>query len=334
MKRPIFKFFLLFVFLVLSACGGGGESDFSGNSDTQPDDHLMLVTTGEIVYVPRGSEIEYDWFYYVPDSLSKTINSHILVTGLHGNYVTDDYSLMAQDTQMLMSGRIDPAISNGYVLLAPVIPRSASSTDTYTVSLDRESLESNGFNYRADLKLNKMLDKLISDLSGSGYNVSSKIYIEGFSAGAMFSQRYALLHPERVLGVAAGQAGGSITLPVAAYNGQAMPWPLGVADMENLVGYPLNEEEYNKVHQLVYIGNLDVNNSTVEFGNGDLFTDDQIQFLNDNFGTTDPVRLQNQSYYAESVGADIEFALYDGVMHTQTDAMYNDIFNFFESIVE
>jgi pimeloyl-ACP methyl ester carboxylesterase len=63
-----------------------------------------------------------------------------------------------------------------------------------------------------------------------------------FSRGGSMAERFALLHPELVQAVAA-LSGGAYTVPqnCITQNGtiQLLPLPLGTADLQNLVGYPL-----------------------------------------------------------------------------------------------
>ena len=155
--------------------------------------------------------------------------------------------------------------------------------------------------------------------------------IEGFSAGAMFAQRYCLLHPERVQAIAAGQCGGSLTVPADNYNGTDMDWPVGINDFQHLTGSGFNLNEYQQIPQFIYIGDQDTKSSTVywTFDAGGIFTQSQIDFLNKSFGDSDPVRLENQCNYMTEIGCNIEFKLYPGVGHQYTSGMVDDIFKFF-----
>ena len=172
----------------------------------------------------------------------------------------------------------------------------------------------------------------MEDLRNSGYNVQDKVYIDGFSAGAMFTQRYALLHPERIQALAAGQCGGAMTLPESIYDSIPMNWPVGVNDFKSLVGYKFDQEAYRQVPQYIYIGDQD-NNTTlfwVSDYNEVWRSPGQIYFLKSTFGDTDPIRLQNQVSYLNNLGyINITFELYPGIGHQLTGDMLNDVFAFF-----
>jgi pimeloyl-ACP methyl ester carboxylesterase len=176
-----------------------------------------------------------------------------------------------------------------------------------------------------------MVDRFSRELRDSGYDVRDGVFIDGFSAGAMFAQRYALLHPERVRAVAAGQCGGALTLPESRHGDTRLDWPLGVADIEALAGRPFDRGMYRRVPQYVYIGERDADNSTLEEP-GEVWPDQSsIDFLNSTFGGTDPVRLANQVRYLRDRGyGEIAFRSYEGVGH-DSRPMDPDVLAFFDA---
>lgn len=289
------------------------------------------ITRGVLLSHKADENIVYNWFSYVPANLNKFMTAHILIAGQNGNIVSDNYAELIEECHNQAQWRMNLAESYNYILITPVIPRSVSNWVTYTVSLDKESLlDPTDFNQRPDLKVNLMIDQLTRMLTDEGYNISDKVFIEGFSAGAMFAQRYCLLHPERVQAIAAGQCGGSMTVPGNNYDGTNMNWPVGVNDFSALVGYELNMSAYQQVPQFIYIGDKDTKNSTVDVENGDLFTPEQSNFLIANFGHSDPVRLENQCEYLKGMGCNVTFKLYPFVGHQYTQDMIEDTFAFFE----
>jgi predicted esterase len=285
---------------------------------------------GRLILHQADKTIAYNWFAYVPASLSKAERGYILITGVHGNIRTDDYNQITEESRKLANGRIFFAESKKYILFVPVIPRP---NNVYAVAFDWKVFldSSDPFVQRPDMKVNLMIDKLKGDLRRDGYNVHEKVFVEGFSAGAMFAQRYALLHPARVQAIAAGQSGGSIVLPESSYNGIELNWPVGVNDFLSLVGYKFDQAAYKQVPQFIYIGDQDTKNSTLR-GTGELWrTQSQIDFMNTTFGATDPVRLRNQSNYLKRLGYNITFKEYAGIGHQYTSQMWDDVFAFFSA---
>jgi len=296
---------------------------------TVPGPARAQATPGVLTSHEADETIVYHWFSYVPLKISKAALNYIWIAGQNGNIISDNYNELIAECQKQAEYRIKHADTYNYILLTPVIPRSRSNWQTYTVSLDRESLiDPADFNQRPDLKVNLMIDSLISTLRSAGYKVHDKVFVSGFSAGAMFAQRYCLLHPDRVRGIAGGQCGGSLTVPGTNYNGVDMNWPVGVNNFRSLVGYDFNTSYYQQIPQFIYIGDQDNNNSTVAPGNHDLFTDEQMEFLNETFGNSDPIRVENQCAFMSETECNVEFKLYPGVAHQITSDMVNDTFSF------
>jgi len=288
------------------------------------------TTPGTLVFHEADGTIVYNWFTYIPENISKTEHSYILMTGLHGYPITDEYAEITQESRKRAERRMSWANEHKYILLVPVIPRPETN-HVYAVAFDwKVFLDSTDpFCQRPDFKVNLMIDKLVSDLRNDDYNVDEKVLIEGFSAGGMFAQRYALLHPERVQAIAAGQCGGAITLAESTYNGIQMDWPVGVNDFSSLVGYEFNQSAYQQVPQFIYVGDQDTN--TTLWGTGELWrTQSQIDFLNNTFGYTVSVKLENQVSYLNDIGYNnITFKKYPGIGHEYTREMKEDSFAFF-----
>jgi predicted esterase len=274
-------------------------------------DSTQTVTPGTLVFHPADSAIQYDWFTYVPESADPTERNFIWVTGLHGNLMTDDYARITAESREMAVRRSAMAEQHKLIMLVPV--------------------------RRPDLKVSMMIDRFTKTLRDHGYDVDSRVFVNGFSAGGMFAQRYALLHPERVLAVAAGQCGGFMTLP-EAFHGDTMihemDWPLGVHDLETLVGYGFNNEAYRSVAQFIFVGDQDTANSTVGRPGEVIRTQSQIDFLGGTFGDHDPARLENQVRYLIDREYDVTFRLYTGVGHRFTREMWEEMLSFFDRIRE
>jgi hypothetical protein len=292
---------------------------------------------GFIVPHEPDEKIIYKWFSYVPQGLRKDETAYVLITGLSG--ASCDYEESALMAKRMLEDRLRWPRFDEFVLLVPVVPRR-QDPHVYPVAFCLKSFhESDDFYSRADLKVNLMIDKLITDLSMDGYQISTKVVIEGYSAGGMFAQRYSLLHPERVKAIAAGSCGGNFTLPVSEYDGQPLNWPVGVNNLEELAGIEFDRDSYLGIDQYIYIGDLDTgeggttivwNRLHPTWGPQYMWESvEQMEFLHDNFGETDPVRLQNQVEYLNGIGYEnIEFKLYPGAQHELNEEMINDFTSF------
>ena len=136
----------------------------------------------------------------------------------------------------------------------------------------------------------------------------------------MWSNRYTLLHPERVQAAAIGHAGSWLAVPVAEHNGVHLNWPLGLANYPALVGEPYQKYEILKsVPMLVFIGDKDSNTYSSRYP-----TRNDIAV----WGDTGPTRLENQYNFLKNLGFNVSFKLYPGVEHQYTREMTNDVFDF------
>lgn len=72
----------------------------------------------------------------------------------------------------------------------------------------------------------------------SKHPVQPRVLMAGFSAPGVFTNRFAVLHPERVFAAAVGGPDGWPIAPVRADQGEMLPYPVGIADIEELSGSP------------------------------------------------------------------------------------------------
>ena len=150
----------------------------------------------------------------------------------------------------------------GVALLVPCFPRPAAAWEIYTHALDRDALTTKvpGLE-RLDLQLVACIDDANARLAARGARTDPRVLLHGFSANAMFADRFTALHPRRVRALAAGSPGGWPIAPVAAHAGERLPYPAGIADLEELVRVPFDQEAYAAVPQFLYVGELDQNDS-------------------------------------------------------------------------
>lgn len=223
----------------------------------------------------------------------------------------------------------------GYALscacLVPVFPRPADQDSIYTHALDRDCLTTSVAGLeRLDLQLLAMIDDARERLARRGWHVGDKVLLSGFSASGMFANRFTVLHPERVLGAAIGSPGGWPIAPVTHWRNRALRYPIGVADLSDLVGREFQSEVYRGVPHFFFMGAQDENDSVV-FRDGYEELDEALVF--ELFGDT-PVRrwaVAEQLY--KVAGASAEFRTYSDVGHEVTSEINADIRGFFERVL-
>jgi pimeloyl-ACP methyl ester carboxylesterase len=149
-------------------------------------------------------------------------------------------------------------------------------------------------------------------LAGEGLPVDERFLIQGFSASGMFANRFTALHPGRVKAAAVGAPGGWPIAPLARFGGDALPYPLGVADLESLTGSPFDSLAFNAVPQLFVMGSLDDNDS-LDFGDG--WEKESAATADRLFGTNPLARWGAAESLYRDAGANARFVLVDGVGH-------------------
>jgi hypothetical protein len=180
---------------------------------------------------------------------------------------------------------------------------------------------------RVDLQLLAMVQSVRVRLEDMGFKAEPKIILSGFSASGSFVNRFAMLHPEAVLGVSCGSPGGWPMVPATAIGDDRLDYPLGSADLKAITGHILNRDALRQVRWFFFLGDQDTNDATRY---RDSFTKAEEDLVNRQFGATLPARWkQAEQLYARS-GMQAQFALFPGVGHVVTPEIQEDIARFFE----
>ena len=295
-----------------------------------------MTIPGRILLHKADAYTNYDWYSCLPEGTPTGTKLTILVTGVNGNMISDDYSTIGAETRKLFQGMTSRFGIPGLVLVCPVIPRSRSAP--YTVYLNHESVTGSdrSLECRSDLRTLRILDELRGLLNEKGFAVDDRIVLEGFSAGAMFARHFALIHPELVKAVIGGQCGGFLTLPLESFGKRRLDWPVGIAGYGKAFGYPFNDAACREIRQFLYIGDADTENPTVSAKAGnDVFSDGQKATIGKLFGLTDPARLSSEAALLCSLGCSgIEFPLYRGMVHRRSAESDADLKAFLEKALD
>ncbi|MBS0216300.1 MAG: alpha/beta hydrolase [Proteobacteria bacterium] len=256
-----------------------------------------------------------DYFLYVPDRLHRdaTGRAMLLVQPNNSGRTSDDPSVHRRDAWLTGFERRRIADELGVVLLVPAFPRTASNWRVYTHALDRDALTTHdAVLARPDLQLIAMIDDARASLRKEGIEVDSQVLLQGFSASAMFANRFTALHPERVRAVAVGSPGGWPIAPIARQSGELLPYPAGIADLGTLVGKPFDAAAFARVPQYFYVGDRDDNDS-LDFEDGwDKPAATQVKRL---FGDTLAARWKSAGSIYAQTGARARFETVPGIGH-------------------
>ncbi len=255
-----------------------------------------------------------DFYLYVPSgALDGGGPATILVQPNNSGINSDDPDVHRDDAWWTGFGRHWIADELGVVLLVPAFVRPAEDWRIYTHALDRDTLTTKRDDLRRiDLQLIAMIDAARASLAEGGAKVDEKVLIQGFSASGMFANRFTALHPERVKAAAFGSPGGWPIAPATTVGTDPLPYPLGVSDLEELVGRDFDQSAFASVPQLVVMGSLDDNDS-LDFRDG--YSEDQAALADRLFGSDPRSRWDDSQRLYGAIGAQAKFLLVEGVGH-------------------
>ena len=271
----------------------------------------------------------FGWPYlvYVPTNVRA---ANALVVPNNTGFNTDDLVVLRAQGACEIASYAKTAEALGVVTIVPLFPRPAANggeSNLYLHALTRSALATKEVAFkRVDLQLLAMLDDARSMFATRGIEISEKVLLAGFSASGSFVNRFALLHPERVRAVASGSPGGWPTVPVSSDGQDALPYPIGIADLQALVGKPLDSKALKTVSWLFFMGDQDRNDAVV-YRDSFSKTDEALIFRR--FGPTPLSRWDHAQRLYASQKLDAQFKLYPGVAHNVTPDMVRDIEAFF-----
>jgi hypothetical protein len=237
----------------------------------------------------------------------------LLVQPNNSGTSSDNPGVHRRDAWWTTFGRHGLADELGVVLLVPAFVRPGEDWRIYTHALDRDALTTPRPDLlRIDLQLLRMVEQARAALEAGGVATEEKFLIQGYSASGMFANRFAALHPDQLLAVAAGSPGGWPIAPVAQVNGELLPYPAGIGDLRELIGAPFDSATFAALPQLIVMGSRDDNDS-VDFRDG--WDEEGAAQLDRLFGTDPLARWDDAQALYRSVGANATFLLVDGVGH-------------------
>lgn len=256
-----------------------------------------------------------DYYLYVPASLRRDAGGQalLLVQPNNSGRTSDDPATHRRDAWITGFERKRIADELGVALLVPAFPRTARDWRVYTHALDRDVLTTRDPALsRLDLQLIAMVDDARARLGREGIATDPRILLQGFSASAMFANRFTALHPDRVRAVSIGSPGGWPIAPVAKQGVEALPYPAGIADLSALIGKPFDAAAFARVPQYLYMGDADDNDS-LDFGDG--WDPPMAAEVDRMFGTTPLARWKHAEALYAQAGANARFELVPGIGH-------------------
>ncbi|MBS1927982.1 MAG: hypothetical protein KIS82_04640 [Ferruginibacter sp.] len=276
-----------------------------------------------------------DYILFIPKGVKLNRRTFLLVEPNNTGKVSDSFEVHKNAAIYLASkSSVGNNISTELKIpfLVPIFPRPASKELTYTHALDRDvMLEKSNELKRLDLQLLEMISDAKNVLKNLNIEVEDKIFMNGFSASATFTNRFSFMHPDKIQALAIGGFNGELMLPQKEINGVKLNYPIGTNDFEKLLKQKFNFETYKTIAQFIYMGELD-DNDAVQYD--DAYNKKERKIINSNIGETVQKRyLQCQKVYL-TANINSTFKTYVQVGHWTTANMNLEVIQFFLAQIE
>jgi len=298
----------------------------SQNSTTEPflKDSLIIIESNPskgfnnpyILFIPKGTlKNKRTYLLVEPNNTGKTTDS----LEIHKNSAIELASISSVGNNISTNLKIP--------LLVPIFPRPDSKPLVYTHALDRDVIfEKEKELTRIDLQLIAMIKNAQDVLKDNGVLIYDKIFMNGFSASATFTNRFLFIHPEKVKAAAMGGFNGELMLPFAKYKNKVFNYPLGINDFKNTFKKDCNLTVLKKISQYIYMGKDDQNDA-VQFD--DAYNNIERNTINLTLGSKVQERWINcQNIYKEQ-DFSVEFKTYENVGHWTTSSINLEVSKFF-----
>ena len=277
----------------------------------------------------------FPYYLFVPQEMDSSKPVHLLVEPCNTGTASDDFEHHDSKAKSLALKRSSHANKIArkleVPLLVPVFPRPGGERwRIYTHALDRDTLLlKEGDLRRIDEQLIKMIAHAQQLLRHNNVKVNEQVFMNGFSASGTFTNRFAILHPTVVRAVATGGVNCIPTFPTDQWNGTAMRYPVGIADIKEIAGIDFDEAAYKRVSQYIYMGALD-NNDTVPYRDG--YDEVDAELVKNLIGAKmmpDRWEMSQSIYKALEIPA--QFVTYENTRHEIRREMIDDVVAFFEA---
>jgi len=170
-----------------------------------------------------------------------------------------------------------------------------------------------------DKQLIAMFEHAAQYLNSYNQNVQiDKMILTGYSSGGTFSDRFTMLHPERVKAVASGATLDDMVMPVTSHKGQTLVFPVGISDYKQITGKNFDINAINKVAKLIYMGKSD-NNVTLPYT--DAFSEEERQSIIKAFSENTLERAYSMMNLYHESGGEAMFILDKDIEHGVSNEM-------------
>jgi dienelactone hydrolase len=314
---------VLYLLLSILLASGVAPAQTAGNVSSE-------ISKGE---AKPAKGFAYPYYLYVPKALreaaqdGKKKTHTILVIPNSSGKLSDDFNTHEEDVKRKIKNNSEIADRLGVALLTPVFPRPQTDWKIYTHALDRDAMTTGKKEYaRFDLQLIAMIDDARAKLAREKLKFDKRVLMFGWSASAMFVNRFVFLHPKRVKAAVVGSPGGWAIAPVASFKEKTLRYPIGTSDFKSISGEKFDLKNLRKVPLLMFLGEEDDNDSVIFRDSYEKEDEDLIFAL---FGKTPVERWDDSKKLYQEQKLNAEFRLYPKVKHAVTKEIFDDVFAFF-----
>jgi predicted esterase len=275
-------------------------AESAGSSPAAPGAAAPSAPARPVPLVAPGSELVIgDYFVHIPHSIEGRLEVLVALHGMGGQGAAFCHPILSRTDR------------ERWVVVAP--------THTYGDWRDPGQVareESAQFIPR--------LHEFLTELPGrTGLELEPRVALYGFSRGGQLAQRYAMVYPEKTLGVASLSAG-TYTLPLSTAEIEGRPvslaYPFGAADLRERFGRDLNVSALRQVAFWVGVGAEDRNPA------------DLPRQWDPYLGNTRVSRAEAFVRRVNEVGANAQLAVFPGVGHGLTEQMVTQALDFIAAL--
>lgn len=222
---------------------------------------IALLAADEIIRVEADAQKGFQWPYFLSVPKNPVKPAFLLVEPNNMGRSSDDPKVHEDDARAIIGVRISDSDFKklGSPILVPAFPRPKTNWKLYTHALNRDTLTTGETRLRRiDLQLIAMISDARKRLAKRGLRVQSKVFLWGYSAAGTFTSRFLVIHPKIIQAAAFGGCSLPI-LPVEAFNGRRLRYPIGVGDLRQLTGKRFDANSFRKVPIQIFRGDEDTN---------------------------------------------------------------------------
>ncbi|ESU28634.1 hypothetical protein FLJC2902T_15090 [Flavobacterium limnosediminis JC2902] len=328
MKNSIFQSFYLAVTMLI----------FNNSYASIQSDSLKsrIIPVDTVIKIKANPKLGFNYPYYlrIPKGLKKNDVQYLLVE-TNNTGVNDTLEFHEKEAYLqIMRNSLGSSICSNLKVpfLMPVFPRPQKEWTIYTHAFDSDAAKiKNGDMKRMDLQLIAMIKNAREVLKTHEILTKEKILMNGFSASGTFANRFTLIHPELIAGVACGGINAITILPIPESEGKSLKYPLGTKDFEKLFASKFNMKAYQKVPQYFYMGENDKNDAA---SFDDAYSNSEREIIYELLGKTMiPDRFTKcEHIYAENK-VNSTFKTYANIGHETDQTVFMDVYIFFKNII-